>query len=156
MASEMKVEGLSELVEKMRELPKNIARNALRAGVYAGAKVVQEDAKRRAPVYTGPISAGHPPAGTLKRSIIMKQIREESGPQQQVFYVMVRYGKKYRKQGKKGNLSQDAYYWRFVEFGTASQPAHPFMRPAFESTKMQAVEAIAAKLGERIEEAAAK
>lgn len=154
MAEFVKIEGLDELAAALRELPGKVARAGLRASVYAGARVIQEEARLRAPVYTGPVSEGHPPPGTLKRSIIMKQIREESGDQAQVFYVLVRYGKKYQKQGKSGNLSQDAFYWRFVEFGTARQPARPFLRPAFEAKKMEAVQAIQDKLLERIEEAA--
>jgi len=86
--------------------------------------------------------------------IIMKQIGELSGPQKQTFFVTVRQGKQYRNQGKKGNLSQDAWYWRFVEFGTVKMSAKPFLRPAFEGKKMEAVDAIKQRLAERVERAA--
>lgn len=33
----------------------------------------------------------------------------------------------------KGNPGGDTFYWRFVEFGTQSVAARPFMRPALES-----------------------
>jgi HK97 gp10 family phage protein len=36
---------------------------------------------------------------------------------------------------------RDAYYWFFVEFGTARTPARPFLRPAFDSLKDQAIAA---------------
>ena len=52
-----------------------------------------------------------------------------------------------------GNLSQDAWYWRFVEFGTVKMPARPFLRPAFEGKKREAVQAIKTRLSERIEQA---
>ncbi|MBP8101801.1 MAG: hypothetical protein KDG56_14715 [Ottowia sp.] len=84
----------------------------------------------------------------------MKQIGELSGPQKQTFFVTVRQGKQYRNQGKKGNLSQDAWYWRFVEFGTVKMSAKPFLRPAFEGKKMEAVDAIKQRLAERVERAA--
>lgn len=155
MAENVRIDGLKELQDALKKLPEKIARNGLRTAVYAGAKTIRDEAKVRAPVYTGPVSEGHPPPGTLARSIIMKQIPEESGMYRQTFYVTVRQGKKYRKQGKKGNLSQDAFYWRFVELGTAKMSAHPFIRPAFESKKMEAVEAIKTRLAERIEEEAA-
>jgi HK97 gp10 family phage protein len=150
----MRVEGLDELAQKMRMMAPRLAKNGLRAAVYAGAKVIRDEARLRAPRWTGPVSKGHPPPGTLRRSIIMKQIREQSDARRQTFYVAVRHGKQYRNQGKKGNLSQDAFYWRFVEFGTVKMSARPFMRPAFEAKKREAVEAIKQRLAEKVEESA--
>jgi hypothetical protein len=85
-----------------------------------------------------------------------------------------------RKQrvGQEYETGGDAYYWRWVEgghnimrkrkddsvslkvhrsmmeaeFGTSSVPPHPFMRPAYESKKGQAVEAVKARLAEKISE----
>ena len=111
------VEGLSALSDALKLLPINIGRNVLRGATGAGAAVVRVATKDKAPYYHGKVSDGHPPTGTLKRSIYQKQIRELSSDEKQVFYVGVRRGKKYRNQGKKGNLSQDAYYWTWVEFG---------------------------------------
>lgn len=183
MADTVNVQGLSELKERLQALPKNISRNVLRGSVAAGAAVIRDEARAQAPAYTGEVSAGHPPPGTLKRSIIIKQIREKSGPQLQTFYVAVRRGKKYGKQGKKGNLSQDAFYASWVEFGhwvntgkalgggrlrdlkrqvaiaggmSKFVPARPFMRPAFESKKEAALQAIKAYLEKRIPIEAAK
>ena len=148
---EVRVEGLDELAKALKELPKRLARNGLRASVYAGAKVIRDEARLKAPVATRQLGANQQPPGTLKRSIIMKQIPEQSDAQKQVFFVAVRHGKKYRNQGKKGNLSQDAYYAHFVEFGTVKMSPQPFMRPAFEGKKNEAVDAIKDKLAERIE-----
>jgi HK97 gp10 family phage protein len=44
----------------------------------------------------------------------------------------------------------DAWYAHFVEFGTSKMAARPFMRPAFESRKAGAVEAIKSYLLSRI------
>jgi len=151
MAEFAHVSGLTELLAALKALPEKAARNALRGAVYAGAKVIVDEAKSKAPVYTGDVSKGHPPPGTLKRSIIMKQIPEASNLYKQTFYVTVRHGKKYQKQGKDGSKSQDAYYWRFVEFGTQKMAARPFLRPAFEAKKMEAIEAIKKRLAERID-----
>ena len=150
----VQVQGLDQLAKALRELPQRVARNGLRAAVYAGAKVIRDEAKLQAPVATGDLGADQPPRGTLKRSVIMKQIPELSGAQKQTFFVTVRHGKKYRKQGKKGNLSQDAWYWRFVEFGTVKMSARPFLRPAFDMKKHEAVTAIKTRLAQRIEQAA--
>lgn len=150
MAELQHVAGLSELSAALRELPQRIGRNVLRGTVAAGAAEVRTAVKTSAPVYTGDVAQGHPPPGTLKRAIYQKQIRELSDDQRQVFFVGVRQGKKFRNQGKKGDKSQDAYYWRFVEFGTSKMAARPFLRPGFEASKMAAVERMKTYMAERI------
>ena len=156
MAEFVKIEGLDVFAQALNSLPPNIARNVLRGAVSAGARIISNEAKLRAPVYTGPVSQGHPPPGTLKRSIIQKQIRELSDLGKQTFYVTVRRGKKYQKQGKKGNLSQDAYYAKWVEFGTSKMAAKPFLRPAFEAGKQEAVNKMAEYIAKRFPTEAAK
>lgn len=129
------VTGLAELSKKLKEMPVKLARNGLRAAVNAGAEVIRKDAVSRVPVDTG----------RLKKSIYKKQIREKSNNLQQTFFVGARNGKKYRQADK------DAYYWRFLEFGTSKLPARPFLRPAFDARKNDAVDAIGRKLKERID-----
>lgn len=136
----LKLDGFKELAAAMRELPERVAKNVLRSAVGAGAAEIRKEAKLRAPSDTG----------RLKSAIYQKQIREASGQYKQVFFVGVRVGAKRKKGGKK-DYSQSAYYWSFNEFGTAKMAARPFMRPAFESHKEAAVDAIAKKLDERIQ-----
>ena len=137
----VEVQGLKELGAALRALPARAAKNTLRGATSAATATIRDEAKSRAPVYTGDVAKGHPPPGTLKRSIVLKQIPERSGPLKQSFYVHVRTGKKYQKQGKGGNLSQDAYYWTWVEFGNSNMVARPFLRPAFEAKKLGAIAA---------------
>jgi len=146
-----KIEGLAELGKALRELPARVARNGLRVSVYAGAKVVRDEARARAPKAQQSLGPNQPPPGTLKRSVIMKHIPDLSSSTRQTFFVTVRHGKKYRRQGKKGNLSQDAWYWRFVEFGTRKMRAQPFLRPALEAKRREAGQAMRDRLSERIE-----
>lgn len=146
------VKGMRELSEALRQLPQRIARNALRQSVAAGASVIRSDAKARAPMATAPPGPGQPLPGTLKRSILIRHLSERSGLTSQTYVVGVRHGKRYRKQGKKGNRSQDAYYWRWVEFGTVKMSARPFLRPAFEANKEKAVQVIGEYLARRIPE----
>lgn len=145
------IKGLRELSRALRELPARVARNDLQAATAAGARVIRDEAKMRAPIYTGSVSDGHPKPGTLRKSIILKAIRELSNNVRRVVFVTVRHGKKFQSVGKK-NANMDAFYWRFVEFGTKKMRAQPFMRPAFEARKRDAVEAIKDKLAERIAE----
>ena len=137
MAEIESITGLKELQKALAELPQGIARNVLRGAVNAGATVIKTEAKARAPALTG----------VLKRALYQKQIREKSNLLLQTFFVGVRQGKSSKKT-KKGVI--DAFYARFVEFGTSKMPARPFMRPAFESKKEAAVQAIKDYLTTRI------
>ena len=139
------VAGLRELQEKLRNLAPNLARNGLRAAVSAGAALIRNDARQRAPKRTG----------EMARDIQIKRERE-STDFHALYSVFVRSGKKSRLAGKGRNVDRDSYYWRFVEFGTAKMAARPFMRPAFEAKKEEAVLAIRDKLAARIAEEAAK
>lgn len=152
---EIQITGLKELNEALKQLPERVARNVLRGAVNAGASIIRKEMKDKAPVYTGPVSAGHPPPGTLKRAVYQKQIGELSSLLKQTFFVGVRHGKKYQKVGKR-EVNLDAYYLPFVEFGTSNMAARPFMRPAFETKKGEAVDAIKAYLEERIPKEADK
>lgn len=145
--AEVKIQGLKELNEALKLLPDRVAKNVLRGATNAGATIIRKEAQQRAPIYTGQVAEGHPPPGTLRRAIYQKQISELSGLLKQVFYVGVRRGKNQRD--RKGR-SLDAWYWRFVEFGTVKMSARPFMRPAFEAKKQAAVDAIKNYLAERI------
>lgn len=176
MEMTVKLQGFQELAAALRDLPGNLGRNTLRSAVGAGAaevrKAARENARRMADT------------GTLARSIYSKQIREQSGPLRQVYFVGARQGKKLQKVGKKG-LSQDAYYARWVEFGHFSRTgsggrrlirgtdrlqrknqeladqvmagsvrwiaAKPFLRPAFESRRSAAIDAIGDKIRQRLE-----
>jgi len=151
----MRVDGLRELQARLKEFAPAIAAKALGASVNVGAKVIKDDAIARAPYYTGVVQDGHPPPGTLRRSIITVKIPGESNQYKKVYAVTVRTGMKYRFKGN-GWKGQDAYYWRWVEFGTSKMAAKPFMRPAYESQKIAAMDAIIDALHINIDKQAAK
>jgi HK97 gp10 family phage protein len=140
---------------------------ALRAVGFAGAEIFRDEAKRNA--------QSHAKTWTIWRNIIVKRLEEESdGAHRQVYLVTVR-------KGEYGG--DDAFYWRFVEYGhkfvpknknisaksgkkfgwkahraaaeleygTATVPAYPYMRPAYESRKTGAIDAMTKKLQEQLE-----
>lgn len=143
----IKIAGFEQFTQQLRELPMRVAKNTLRGAVNAGATVIRQEAQRRAPVRSG----------ILQKAIYQKQIAELSNAVQQMFFVGWRRGQK-AQQVKRGGkvLNLDAYYGYFVEFGTSKIGAEPFMRPAFEIKKDEAVEAIRAYLAERIPRELAK
>jgi HK97 gp10 family phage protein len=153
MAGEMlsvDVNGLKELDAALKQLPDRIARNVLRGAVRAGAAEIRNEAKLKAPVYTGKVSEGHPRPGTLKRAIYLKQASALSSLVQQTFVVGVRNGPKVNRKTKVKDYGSDAFYWRWVEFGTQKMAARPFLRPAFEAKKFAALKAIQDYMATRI------
>lgn len=53
-----------------------------------------------------------------------------------------------------GDPPPSPWYWRFVEFGTAKQPAQPFMRNAFEQNIPQVVDKLMSELKKGLDEIA--
>jgi HK97 gp10 family phage protein len=127
---EVKVEGMEALKREFAKLPQELHAKALRLAVNAAAGVVRKQAMTTAPVDTR----------VLRKAIYQTRSRSESSASQETAIVGIRFGKKYRRRG------MDAWYWKFIEFGTSKLSARPFLRPAFESTKSKQVDAIVARL----------
>ena len=150
----IKVEGLKELEKALHQLPAKLAQKHLRRGVARMGKVVRDAIRARAPVKTG----------QLKRNIVHVRSRRLSGNGRETYNVLVRTKrKKYadnranRRAGKVGKsytVEGDAYYWKYLEFGSSKISARPFMRPGFEASKTQALEAMQKLLKESLDELA--
>lgn len=172
MAELVNVKGFAELKIALDQFSKGVSRNVLRGAVNAGASVIRNQARLNAPVMYKALP-NHQPPGTLKRAIVNHFVKELSNLTQIVINVAVRMGKSRRGQGKKQTLSQDAYYAGWIEYGhffvghkpkgttwkkhreTEKAggkfiPAQPFMRPAYEAKKMNAVDAMRTYLEKRI------
>lgn len=121
----LEISGLKELADKMRSLGPELNKKALRAGVSAAARIVRDDARARNPDDTG----------KTEKAIISKYVKKESNNFKQTYIVTVH---------------RRAWYWRFVEFGTANLAARPFLRPAFEASKSKLVAAIASRIAKQI------
>lgn len=134
-ALSVKIEGLSELQREMRELGPKLARRGLRAATNAAAQVIKKEAKALVPVDTGRLK---------RKAIYVKRSRRGSSATRESYLVGVRVGRK--EQAK----DRDAYYWFLVEFGTVKMAARPFMRPAFENKKFEALEKFRDKLKEKL------
>lgn len=153
----IKIEGLKELQQALDQLPKEIQGRPLRSAVSYGAKAVVEDVKSKVPVGE---------TGILKSAVYRYRSRRDSATGRETFFVGIRQGKAQYKDtaynrrkgrvGKTYKTAGEAYYWRFLEFGTAKMAARPFLRPAFEATKSRAVEIIKERLGKAIETQAKK
>jgi HK97 gp10 family phage protein len=125
-------------------LGEELGEKALRAAAFAGADIIKNEVVLQAPELTG----------LLKKNIIVKRLEDKSdGNLKQVYLVTVRTGRirparnaKGKKAKKFGNAftakPTEAFYWRFVEFGTSKTRPNPFMRRALSNSRTQATNAI--------------
>ncbi len=130
----VKVEGLADLNRRLTQLPKAIQGRPLRTAVAAGGRVIQQEAKARVPVDTGLVR---------DRIRVMSMRQEQRNARAEVVVGVRRVEKNTRR--------TDPFYWRFIEFGTRFKPARPFLRPALENKRTEAVDAIRERLAKRIE-----
>lgn len=155
----VEIKGLKEIKEAMLALPPKMDRPLLNRSLVLGARLVRDAARQLAPLLKVPDARRV--QGAIRRAIQAGAVR----PEQYTATVWVRVRPLTRKQiasfkkktGKSAGANiNDAYYWRFVEFGTSKMSAQPFMRPAFESRKLEAVATVIADLRPRVQAAIEK
>ncbi|AEC22288.1 hypothetical protein PT7_P052 (plasmid) [Pusillimonas sp. T7-7] len=136
MKTSMQMTGLRELGAAMKELDSRVQKRIARSATAAGARVIANEAKKLVPVDTG----------NLKKNIRTANLKpNQPGLQETVVGVRV-----------KGKKDDSAYYFRFLEFGTAHMAPRPFLRPAFETKKQEAAGKIKEQLAKRLEAEAQK
>lgn len=158
----VKVEGLKELEEALKELPKATGKNVIKRALTNAAKPFVEQAKAMAPVRLG----------YLKRSITTSKVVMTSGSAgKKAFAEALAKGASRREAGAaahaanaeaSGNVTSGLIVIGpgrhpqalFQEFGTAHHAPHPYMRPTWEENKMPAIETIREELWSEIKKAA--
>ncbi len=148
----VKLEGFRELEKALKELPLEIQKRPLRSAVSSAAGLIVKEAKSRVPVGE---------TGNLKSAIYRYRSRRNSPTGKETFFVGVRQGKAQYKDtaynrrkgrvGKKYNTQGEAYYWRFLEFGTAKMQKKSFLRPAFDENKQGAIDIMRERLKKAID-----
>src|SRR4051812_25344323 len=123
-ATTVTLEGFVGLRKLLEGLPKKVANKIERDALKKAGKVVQAAAKALAPV----------DSGQLKRSItVRKGKRKQKGAMSVVIFP------------DPAKFKKD-FYAPYVEFGHSKVAAKPFMRPAWDQTKAQALAIIAAEV----------
>lgn len=141
MGESVRIDGLKELGVSLRGLSRDMATKAARQAVAAGASVVRAQARKNTPSDTG----------NLKKAIVMKRKRNTNLTEE--YGVSVRVGKKSdvtRAKAGTGALGKDAFYARFLEFGTVKKAARPFLAPALSQSIQKASDAMKNRLAKRI------
>jgi HK97 gp10 family phage protein len=134
MSDDAALQGVSALIQKLKDLSLLDDGKALRAAVRAGMKPALKSAQERAPqsarshkVYTG--EKVEP--GFLKANL--RVVTTLSADKQQAVALL-------------GPRKKAYYGTQFVEIGTSRAPAHPWLRPAFYAKQEEEKTALADSL----------
>lgn len=127
-----RVDGLKELDEALKELPKATARNVLLRTLKKEAQPIADDAAAFAP--DDPRTGGK----DLHTSMLVQSVPAKGRESD----VEVAVGP-----------SSKTFYGMFQEFGTAHHGPHPFLRPSWDSNVMPVLGRIRDTLAEEIEKA---
>lgn len=123
------VHGMDEFKGKLEQLELTVRRQLLIDAAKAGAKILLEEARRRAPTDTGALAAGM----TLR----------VSGGESDIYEATVDVGP-----------SKKTWYGFMQEFGTKHHAAQPFLGPALEASRDQIISAMKDKLLSAIQKVA--
>lgn len=134
----------NQLESAFKKLSDAVGENALRAAGAAGAALLRDEAKVQldSALSSATMKGDKPssPTGKLRDNIIIKRLEESAkGNESQTYIVTPR--------------SKPAFYWRFLEFGTVKMPARPFMRPAFDAQREDALNKMREVLKVKLKEA---
>lgn len=159
----VKVSGLEGILQALNSIvPQHFQGATLQKALGAAAAPIIKDAKRRAPVLTG----------TLRADIYSFK-DPKSTPTNEIRAITVRTGKRANK------TQGDAFYWVWIEYGRGevttdahkslgtpekgffgktvrAYPAHPFMRPAYDSEKEASLQTFEDAMAKEITNAANK
>lgn len=142
-----KVHGIPELKAALAGIVPKLRRQALRNALAAGARIVRDDAKRRAPVLQPTLRAPYRKAGTVRKAIVVRTSKRARAKGDVGVFVNVRPA----KTGQRGAKNpSDPFYWRFLEFGTRKMAARAFLQPA-TARLAEALEKFKAVIGPQIQ-----
>lgn len=131
----MKVIGIEEVDKILSDIAPRHANNLMKATIHGVAGEIRDTAKKKAPK----------DEGTLKRAIKAK--RRRSRPGKPVSEVRVEHG---------NDARHDAFYWRFLEYGTIKHEAVPFINPSIEYVRTNMVNIIREQFGKKLEKSLAR
>ncbi|MDR5833356.1 HK97-gp10 family putative phage morphogenesis protein [Caballeronia sp. LZ034LL] len=162
MSRDYRIENLESLTGMLRTLDEAVGESTLRQAAVAGARVIHNEIKRRAPVGNRDgMRRGQPHTpGFLRDHMLIAYDREASVPGKYASYLIT--------------WSKDAFYGRFlelgkrnavkltertlaraireIEFGSSRTPAQPFIRPAFDAKQTAALHVMAEVVQKKLKE----
>ena len=154
--------GFAEIADTLKSLADKhsgpVADKIMKDSLMEAAIVVRDAAKKEAPKKTGRLELfiGRT-VGVAKEGILVVKVGNIVFKGKHAKKAMKRFGRLKRGQHMLGmELSRDAFYAKFVEFGTKHQAANPFLHRAFIATKEDFTKVLAEKLRANLDKWAAK
>lgn len=140
--------GLADIAKDLEALSRAENNKVLRDATRAGAEVLKEEVKNRAPERSGKLK---------KNVVVVTQKGRRRGEISSGVHIR---GRNMRTNNSDSSMKasdpRNAFYWRFVELGTSNMPAHPFVRPAFDTRQEEATRVAMARMNQAIDEVLAK
>jgi HK97 gp10 family phage protein len=145
-----KVVGIPDLKAALASVVPKLRRQALRNALAAGARIIRDDARRRAPVLQPTLRAPYRKPGTVRSAISVRTSKAATRSGDVGVFVNVRPAKGAKTKTLRSNVfgvkvsrrvvtrgsqrgaksPNDPFYWRFLEFGTKKMSARAFLQPA--------------------------
>ncbi|MBN3344982.1 HK97 gp10 family phage protein [Pectobacterium brasiliense] len=140
--------GLNDIAKDLEKLSKAENNKVLRDATRAGAEVLKEEVIANAPERTGKmrknvvvVTQKSKRRGEISSGVHIRGVNPRTGNSDNTM---------------KAKNPRNAFYWRFVEMGTVNMPAHPFVRPAFDTRQEEAANAAIARANHAIDEVLSK
>ena len=158
------IRGLDSTIRALQRMPAEIVSKRggpVRLALAKGARVIRDQARANIRQIT---SGSTRSTGALAKAVVSTRGRiaaGQKGERQIVWlgkikkqYVQNRRNTASGKAGKSYLVDSPQFYGRFLEYGTAKMKARPWLRPAFDSKREQAVRVFEADLIARVEKIA--
>ena len=121
------ITGLTEAIATLKALPDKLRKRALRNALAAGARLVRDEAKRKAPVISASdpaVRKGWRKPGTLRKAITVRTSKASRKKGAVGVFVNVRpakgavfrKGKQVKASNRGAKNPNDPFYWRFVNW----------------------------------------
>jgi len=155
MADTRTLQGLDDVLRKLKELPPEIVSKRggpVAAALRKGGNVIQKEAKANIRKVTQRTEdSGYESTKTLEKAVVVRRDPnpKRSGANERYRVLISR--KKYE-----GRETKAVATGRYLEYGTEHQAAEPWMTPAFMSSKEKALVTVVDELNKGVDRAIAK
>lgn len=150
------IHGLKELLDTMQRLPAELVSKGggpVRVALRKAGVVIQKEAQANVDrIVAEPNKNGKPSTskGNLRAAITVSRRKPRLGFRGEIYWVRVKRGAK-NERGVTANK-----YGGVLEFGYEGVPAKPWLRPAFETKKQEALSVFVSELRKGVDRAVKK
>jgi len=142
------ISGGRELDDLLKTLPVKMEKNIMRAAIRAGAAVMREEVRERVPRKSGALAKSVRITTKAKKGEITASVK--AGNRTAFYAQMVEFGTRPHIIKAKAGGALDVSGNPFREVQHPGIRARPFMRPAAEAAFVKSIDAVKAKVRERL------